>query len=181
MTTIGAHSRIGTAPRISFKDSPARMNPARQIHGRKIIGRRWTFSLGALLLFFVFVSWIATFLGPAFEVLCNYREAITISLSPRLTSSGTVEWGGDSYPIAEMRDVFSRSVDRVHADALKASALKARLLITYHSDASGSDVNLLMAIADDIGFDYVETKRLSWPSPAPRSKQDTTRKTQKTP
>lgn len=123
---------------------------SRKCAPRRRIGP-WTL-LTMLLLF-------AVLLPPGVMTVKKWRQMQIQTISVRLTSSGEVAWGEKEVSIAAMRPELQRSVD-----LLRATAFKPKLLIETYSDTRDADIDSMVAIGHQVGFDYVESARHNWAS-----------------
>ena len=100
---------------------------------------------------------VAVLLVPASRILRTWQSVTTGTIGVRVTSSGTVKFGGE----LSMEECYPALVREMRK--MRTAGLKPRLLIQAYSNTKKSDVELLMEIGKEAGFDSVKTERLAWP------------------
>lgn len=120
---------------------------------------RLRFSLRWLLFAMFFIAMLTTVSAIAYH---QYRQTLTLTYLVRLTSEGTITWGDKVVRIEEIDSKFADAIDvgRTHG------WLGVRLMIERFADANDADVATLRSIAEDAGFDRIDDRTVSWPTPS---------------
>ncbi len=119
---------------------------------------RFTFNLRWIFVA-VFVVAVLTTVGANFYE--QYCKALTLTHLVHLTSHGTITWGDEILPLADARGKFSNAIEFGRTNGF----VRVCLYIERFADANDDDFKALQAISVDAGFDRVDHKTLSWPTP----------------